>query len=205
MKRPVRSWLPLCVLLLAATSRCSCLTATTSTGTCEGRMGDLDVTGELDPESEHHTLYASGANPELTALTLSCAKGLLKVRGKLPSIDVFKGTYPLPTDAGTPCPEPSADGGTADAGPGGCTPSGGGSDSSRVRAWEILSSQLGPALASGAVSAVLKLDQSIDGTVTMEFVDGSKVTIRFNAYHEDSLDEGIPPSSGGGGYDSDSD
>jgi hypothetical protein len=33
----------------------------------------------------------------------------------------------------------------------------------------------------------------------MEFSDGSKVTIRFNAYNEDSLDVGEPPSSGGGG------
>jgi|GEM_PF-5489631 len=173
-------------------------------------MGDLDVTGTLDPESEHHILWPSGANPERTALTLSCSKGLLKVRGKMPRISVFKDSYSLPSDAGSPCPPSGGDGGSPDAGAsdggdsGTCTPSGE-TDYNTVREWEIISSQVGPALASGAVAAVLKLDQSIDGTVTMEFVDGSKVTIRFNAYHEDSLDEGIPPSSGGGSSDSDSD
>ncbi len=60
-------------------------------------------------------------------------------------------------------------------------------------------SEVHPKLVAGVLEAILKLDTSIDGTVTMEFADGSKVTIRFNAYHEDSLDVGEPPPSSGGG------
>ncbi len=202
MNIPVRRLLPLCLLLLVATSRCSCLTATTSTGTCEGSIGGVDVSGELDPESEHHTVYPDGGGSSLTVLTLSCAKGKLKVNGTVERVSVLpwdraslpSQTCPSPSDGGSP-DAGTSDGGTSDGGTGNCVPS----TSGPVRRWEVLSSDVHPKLVAGLIEAILKLDQSIDGTVTMEFEDGSKVTIRFNVYHEDSLDIAEPPSSGGGG------
>ncbi|QRO00866.1 hypothetical protein JRI60_18450 [Archangium violaceum] len=211
MTIPVRRLLPLCLLLVVATSRCSCLTATSSTGTCEGSIGGVDVTGELDPESEHHTVYPPNGGSSQTVLTLSCAKGKLKVNGTLSRVSVLPwDPAKLPPEGGSQaCPGTSdggspdagtSDGGTSDAGTGGCSPDAG-SSSNRgpVHRWEVLSSDVHPKLVAGLIDAILKLDESIDGTVTMEFEDGSKVTIRFNVYHEDSLDVGEPPSSGGGG------
>ena len=211
MKFQARHLLPLCLLLLVTTARCSCLTATTSSGQCEGTVGGVDVTGELDPESEHHTIYPeAGTTAEtLTVLNLSCAKGKFKTRGTMQRVTIIPpGPQRLPAEGGsTTCPPAGSDGGVpdagtsdagtsgSDAGTGGCVPTGGGSE---VRDWEVLS-DVHPKLISGLFEALLKLDTSLDGTVTMEFADGSKVTIRFNAYHEDSLDVGVPPSSGGGG------
>ncbi len=209
MKFQARHLLPLCLLLLVTTTRCSCLTATTSTGTCEGSIGGVDVSGELDPESEHHTVYPPGGLESLTVLNLSCAKGKLKVRGTMGRVTaLFSEPHSLPVEGGsTTCPPGTSDGGvpdagtsdggTSDAGTGGCVPGPVIRDPT-VREWEVLS-DVHPKLVAGVIEAILKLDTSIDGTVTMEFADGSKVTIRFNAYHEDSLDEGEPPSSGGGG------
>jgi len=216
MKFQARHLLPLCLLLLVTTARCSCLTATTSSGRCEGSVGGMDVTGELDPESEYHTVYpepGTGAETR-TVLTLSCAKGKLKTRGTMEQITILpSGPQALPAEGGsTTCPPAGTDGGVpdagtsdagtsdagtsgSDAGTGGCVPTG---SNSEVRNWEVLS-DVHPKLLSGLFEAVLKLDTSIDGTVTMEFADGSKVTIRFNTYHEDSLDVGEPPSTGGGG------
>jgi hypothetical protein len=68
-----------------------------------------------------------------------------------------------------------------------------------VYEWEVLTPDLHPKLVAGLFEAVLALDRSIDGSVTMEFADGSRVTIHFSAYHEGDLDEGERPSSGGGG------
>ncbi|HEX8433626.1 hypothetical protein [Archangium sp.] len=215
MKFQARRLLPLCLLLLVTTTRCSCLTATTSTGTCEGTIGGVDVSGELDPESEHHTVYPPGALGSLTVLNLSCAKGKLKLRGTMDRVTgLFSEPHSLPVEGGaSTCPPGTSDGGvsdagtsdggTSDAGTGGCTP-GPGSGDTTVREWEVLS-DAHPKLVAGVIEAILKLDTSVDGTVTMEFADGSKVTIRFNVYHEDSLDVGSPPSSGGGGGGSDFD
>jgi hypothetical protein len=171
----------------------------------------VDVTGELDPESEHHTVYPPNGGSSQTVLTLSCAKGKLKVNGTLSRVSVLPwDPAKLPPEGGSQaCPGTSdggspdagtSDGGTSDAGTGGCSPDAG-SSSNRgpVHRWEVLSSDVHPKLVAGLIDAILKLDESIDGTVTMEFEDGSKVTIRFNVYHEDSLDVGEPPSSGGGG------
>jgi hypothetical protein len=217
MKFQARHLLPLCLLLLVTTARCSCLTATTSSGTCEGTVGGVDVTGELDPESEYHTVYPTGSGETLTVLNLSCAKGKLKTRGSMRRVTALPSDpHSLPVDGGsTTCPPgtndggvPDAgtsDGGTSDAGTVGCTPgTGTGSGSTPVHDWELLSG-LHPKLIAGVIEAIVKLDTSLDGTVTMEFEDGSKVTIHFNAYHEDSLDVGEPPSSGGGGGHSDFD
>jgi hypothetical protein len=212
MKFQARHLLPLCLLLLVTTARCSCLTATTSSGRCEGSVGGVDVTGELDPESEHHTVYPSaGTTTEtLTVLNLSCAKGLFKTRGTMERVTILPpGPQSLPTEGGSTCPPASdggvpdagtSDAGTGDAGTEGCTPTTG--SASEVRSWEVLS-DVHPKLLAGLIDALLKLDTSIDGTVTLEFEDGSKVTIRFNAYHEDSLDIGEPSSGGGGGSDFD--
>lgn len=215
MGRPVRRLLPVCLLLLAVTSRCSCLTATTSTGECEGRIGDVDVSGPLDPESEHHTLYRdeAGNTREWTELNLSCARGLLKVNGVMDRISVFSESFSLPGGDSQPCIPDPVDAGSPDAG---SEPDGGGGDGGvgvicgdgahpPVRSWKIIPERAAPQLVAGVLAALVKLDQSLDGTVTMEFSDGSKVTIRFNAYHESSLDVGSPPSSGGGRPDSDSD
>jgi hypothetical protein len=208
MKFQARHLLPLCLLLLVTTARCSCLTATTSSGQCEGSVGGVDVTGALDPESEHHTIYPDpGTGGEtLTVLNLSCAKGKFKTRGTMQRVTIIPpGPQRLPAEGGsTTCPPAGSDGGvpdagTSDAGTGSCVPTGGGSE---VRNWEVLS-DVHPKLISGLFEALLRLDTSLDGTVTMEFADGSRVTIRFNAYHEDSLDVGEPPSSGGGGSDFD--
>ncbi|WP_309889157.1 hypothetical protein [Archangium sp.] len=211
MKFQARHLLPLCLLLLVTTTRCSCLTATTSSGQCEGRVGGVEVSGELDPESEHHTIYpdAGTTGETLTVLNLSCAKGKFKARGTMRRVTLIPpGPQRLPAEGGsTTCPPAGSDAGVpdagtsdagtsgSDAGTGGCVPTGSGSE---VRNWEVLS-DVHPKLISGLFEALLKLDTSLDGTVTMEFEDGSKVTIRFNAYHEDSLDVGEPPSSGGGG------
>ncbi len=216
MKFQPRHLLPLCLLLLLTTARCSCLTATTSSGQCEGSVGGVDVSGELDAESEHHTIYPDSgtAGETLTVLNLSCAKGKFKTRGTMARVTIFPpGPQSLPPQGGsTTCPPTGSDGGVPDAGTtdagttdagtsgpdagtGGCVPTG---SSSEVRNWEVLS-DVHPKLLSGLFEALLKLDTSLEGTVTMEFDDGSKVTIRFNAYHEDSLDVGEPPSSGGGG------
>lgn len=210
MKFPARQLLPLCLLLLVTTARCSCLTATTSAGRCEGSVGGVDVSGELDPESEHHTVYptSGGSTETLTVLNLSCSKGKFKTRGTMERITIIPSDpQSLPVDGGSPtCPPVTSDGGvpdagtsdagTSDAGTTGCRPSTG--SNSSMRNWEVLS-DVHPKLVAGVFEALLKLDTSLDGTVTMEFSDGSKVTIRFNAYHEDSLDVGEPPSSGGGG------
>ncbi|PTL81174.1 hypothetical protein [Vitiosangium sp. GDMCC 1.1324] len=214
MNRPARLFLPLCLVLLAATSRCACLTATSSTGTCEGQVGGVDISGEVDPESEHHTLYRApnGASVDHTVLNLSCGKGKLKVRGTLHHISVFGESYSLPTNGG-PCPPVQSDGGVEDAGTGdaGTGDAGTGTCGSSQNPeyplaleWEVLTPDVTPLLVAGVVKAVLKLDESIDGTVTMEFADGTKVVIRYDVYHEDSLDVGEPPSSSGSG-DSDSD
>lgn len=218
MALPTRRLLPLCLLLLVATSRCSCLTATTSTGTCEGRIGDVDISGELDVESEHHTLYRDevGNAREWTVLNLSCAKGLLKVSGTLEALSDFGDSFSLPGSDVPRCPPPQ-DGGTADAG----SPDAGGADAGvtgicipggdlpagtyPVRTWKIIPERAAPQLIAGLLTVLRKLDGSLDGTVTMEFSDGSRVRIRYNAYHETSLDVGSPPSSGGGRPDSDSD
>lgn len=219
MTFPARRLLPLCLLLLVATSKCSCLTATSSTGTCEGRVGGLDVTGAVDPESEHHTEYPTTSRADRTVLTLSCAQGRFKVRGIMSRVTAFGEKFSLTPDAG--CPLPGSDGGTSDAGTsdagtsdagtsdggsGGCTPGAPSSDTYPVYEWQVLTPAAGlvPAIATGIISATLKLDESLDGTAKMEFVDGTALTIRYNAYHEDSLDVGSPPSSGGSG-DSDSD
>jgi len=215
MKFQVRHLLPLCLLLLVTTTRCSCLTATASSGRCEGSVGGVEVTGELDPESEYHTVYPTdgGASETLTVLNLSCSKGRFKARGTLRQITILPTKpSPLPPEEGAiTCPPGTSDGGvpdagtsdagttdvgTADAGTNDCTP--GPNGGSEVRDWEVLT-DIDPKLIAGIFEAVRKLDTSIDGTVTMEFSDGSKVTIRFNAYNEDSLDVGEPPSSGGGG------
>jgi hypothetical protein len=217
MKFQARHLLPLCLLLIVTTARCSCLTATTSTGTCEGTVGGVDVSGELDPESEHHTVYPTGSGETLTVLNLSCAKGKFKVRGTMRRVTALPSDpHSLPVDGGSStCPPRTSDGGVADAGTSdagtsdagtvGCTPNPGtGSGSTTVRSWELLT-DVHPKLIAGVIDAILKLDTSLDGTVTMEFEDGSKVTIRFDVYHEDSLDVGEPPSSGGGGGGSDFD
>ena len=213
MALPVRRLLPLCLLLLVATSRCSCLTATTSTGTCEGSIGGMDVSGPLDVESEHHTIYRDevGNARQWTVLNLSCAKGLLKVSGTLDALSDFGDSFSLPGSDAPRCP-PSQDAGTADAGsadagvigicnPGGDRPEG----AYPVRTWKIIPERAAPQLIAGLLTVLRKLDGSLDGTVTMEFSDGSRVRIRYNAYNETSLDVGSPPSSGGGRGDSDSD
>jgi hypothetical protein len=208
MKKSSRSYLILSLMaLVMMTSRCDCARAETSSGRCEGFIGSLAVSDEIDQES----FYAIDYNRDVNLFDVSFGGRKVAFNAvvnrafvlsggvvlNLPS-EVAPGGSPGGTDGGADGGTGGADGGT-DGGTGGGTgaipPA-----SPEIKSWTLVTQSSRPKLRTGTLDRSLTLvERRIAATLRMFFEDGSSLVCEFQVRHDDENDVGTDPSEESGG------
>ena len=205
MKKSSRSYLILSLMaLVMMTSRCDCGRAETSSGRCEGFIGSLAVSDEIDQESFYAIDYDRGVNlfdvsfgGRKVAINAVVDRAFVLSAGvvlNLPS-EVAPGGSPGGTDGGTG----GADGGTGDGGTGGGTgvipPA-----SPEIKQWTLVAQSSRPKLRTGTLDRSLHLvERRIAATLRMIFEDGTSLVCEFQVRHDEENDVGSDPSGDSGG------
>jgi hypothetical protein len=230
MKKSSRSYLILSLMaLVMMTSRCDCSRASTSSGRCEGFIGGLAVSDEIDPESFYAIDYDN--NLDLIDVSFGQRKVVMNavvtratvlsggVELNLPS-EVAPGGSPGGMDGGTG----GTDGGTggADGGTGGTDGGTGGADggtgfipapSPEIKQWTLVTQAPRPNLRRGTLERVVTfVELRLSTTLKLFFEDGTSLVCEFQVRHDEENDRGtdssgsggcLPESSGGGDSDFD--
>lgn len=199
MKKSSRSYLILSLMaLVMMTSRCDCSRASSSSGRCEGFIGNLAVSDEIDQESFYAINYLN--NEDILSVSFGQRKVVMSavvarssvlsggVELNLPS-EVAPGGSPGGTDGGTG----GADGGTG--GTGGFIPA----PSPEIKHWDLVTQNPRPKLRTGTLERVITLvENRLSTTLKLFFEDGTSLVCEFQVRHDDENDRGTDPSGGGG-------
>jgi hypothetical protein len=133
--------------------------APSSSGRCDGRIGSTVLTGPINPATARWHWLASRTR---VALVLRYANDQLRIEGQFrpPSVEDGRGTFPLPTSAGS---------------------------SGSVAAWEIMSPSQRPPLASGSLTFD-EWGEELKGSFEMTHQEGSEISCTFALLHDAEAD-----------------
>jgi hypothetical protein len=220
MKKSSRSYLILSLMaVVMMTSRCDCGRGGSSSGRCEGAIGSLLISDEIDATS----FYAMDHDRGLNLIEASFGKGKLQFSAAVSRATVLTGgeVLNLPVEVASGGGTGGTDGGTggADGGTGGAD---GGTDgvirppSPEIKSWTLVAPASRPKLRDGTLDRVLTfVDLRLSTTLKLIFEDGTSVLCEFHLRRDEERDVGEDPTetgggacgcpSGGGGGDSDFD
>jgi hypothetical protein len=203
MKKSSRSYLILSLMaVVMMTSRCDCARNSTSSGRCEGAIGSLLVSDEIDPTS----LYFIDNDRGLNLLEVSFGGRKVQFSAEVTRATVLTGGELLNLPG-----EVASGGGTGtDGGTGGISPA-----SPEIKRWTLLEPVSRPKLREGTLDRVLTfVDLRLSTTLRLIFEDGTSLLCEFQLRHDKDQDIGTDSSEesgggclsgGGGGGDSDFD
>jgi hypothetical protein len=226
MKRSSRSYLILSLMaVVMMTSRCDCTRSSTSSGRCEGAIGSLLISDEIDAMS----FYSIDHDRGLNLIDASFGSGKLRFSAEVSRATVLTGgeVLNLPvevasgggtsvTDGGTGVTDGGTgvtDGGTGmtDGGTGGTDGGTGVTDggvgvirppSPEIKSWTLVAPVSRPKLRDGTLDRVLTfVDLRLSTTLKLIFEDGTSVLCEFHLRRDKEQDIGTDPteSEGGGG------
>jgi hypothetical protein len=232
MKKSSRSYLILSLMaVVMMTSRCDCGRGGTSSGRCEGAIGSLLISDEIDATS----FYSMDHDRGLNLIEASFGGGKLRFSAEVTRATVLTGgeVLNLPVEVASGGGTGGADGGTggtdggtggADGGTGGTDGGTGGTDggtggvirpaSPEIKSWTLVAPVSRPKLRDGTLDRVLTfVDLRLSTTLRLLFEDGTSVLCEFHLRRDEDRDIGTDPTesegggclSGGGGGDSDFD
>lgn len=219
MKKSSRSYLILSLMaVVMMTSRCDCGRDSTSSGRCEGAIGSLLISDEIDATS----FYAIDHDRGLNLLDVSFGSGKLQFTAEVTRATVLTGgeVLNLPVEVASGGGTGGADGGTggADGGTGGTDGGTGGvirPASPQVKSWTLVAPASRPKLRDGTLDRVLTfVDLRLSTNLKLIFEDGTSVLCEFQLRRDEERDVGTDPTgesggcgcpSGSGGGDSDFD
>lgn len=219
MKKSSRSYLILSLMaVVMMTSRCDCTRSSTSSGRCEGAIGSLLISDEIDATS----FYAIDHDRGLNMIEASFGSGKLQFSAQVTRATVLTGgeVLNLPVEVASGGGTGGTDGGTggADGGTGGADGGTGGvirPPSPEIKSWTLVAPVSRPKLRDGTLDRVLTfVDLRLSTTLKLLFEDGTSVLCEFHLRRDKERDIGTDPtesegggclSGGGGGGDSDFD
>ncbi|HVG60724.1 MAG TPA: hypothetical protein VNA24_19360 [Hyalangium sp.] len=196
MKKPSRSYLILSLMAVAMmTSRCDCGRGSTSSGRCEGAIGSLLISDEIDATSH----YAIDHDRGLNLIDASFGSGKLRFSAEVTRATVLTGgeVLNLPVEVASGGGTGGADGGTGgtDGGTGVVRPA-----SPEIKSWTLVAPASRPKLRDGTLDRVLTfVDLRLSTTLRLIFEDGTSVLCEFHLRHDEEQDIGKDPSESGGG------
>jgi hypothetical protein len=203
MKKTSRSYLILSLMaVVMMTSRCDCGRGSTSSGRCEGAIGSLLISDEIDATSH----YAIDHDRGLNLIDASFGSGKLRFSAEVTRATVLTGGEVLNLPA-----EVASGGGTGgtDGGTGGADGGTGGTDggtgvirpaSPEIKSWTLVAPVSRPKLREGTLDRVLTfVDLRLSTTLRLIFEDGTSVLCEFHLRHDEDRDVGADPSESGGG------
>jgi hypothetical protein len=219
MKKSSRSFLILSLITLALlTSRCECTRSDNSSGRCEGAIGGLLLSEEIDRKSWYTVDYTRGVD----IYDFSFGSGKLHISAEVSRATVLSGGAVLNVrdevggggaggaDGGPGGADGGAEGtdGGTDGGTGGISPA-----SPEIKSFRILAPTSRPRLREGTLERSLTfVELRLSSTLRMIFEDGTSLVCNFELARDEDKEIGKEPSKegggclgGGGGGDSDFD
>ena len=180
------------------------LRASTSSGRCEGFIGGLAVSDDIDPES----FYAIDNTAGLNIIQASFGQRKVRVFATVSRATVLSGgtALNLPSEVPTGGGTGGGDGGTggADGGTGGADGGTGGAAglaSPEIKAWTWRALWAPPEAGEGTLERVLTfVELRLSTTLRLIFEDGTSLVCEFQLRHDDERTSVMtPPRSSGGG------
>lgn len=200
MKKSSRSYLILSVMAVAMmTSRCDCSRASTSSGRCEGFIGGLAISDEIDPES----FYAIDYLNDTDRIDISFGQRKVVMNALVVRSSVLSGGVQLnlPSEVAPGGSGGGTDGGT-DGGTGGADGGGTGfipAPSPEIRQWSLSTLGTRPKLRQGTMERVITfVENRLSMTLRLFFEDGTSLLCEVQVRHDEDNDVGSDPSGGGG-------